>query len=47
MISAAVDVALRAVADDAGDALPAPRFALSVRAITRYDGVHNCAGGAD
>ena len=38
MVSAAADVALGAVADDAGDARPASRFALSVRAITRYDG---------
>ena len=38
MVSAAADVALGAVADDAGDARPASRFALSVRANTRYDG---------
>ena len=38
MVSAAADVALRAVAHDAGDARLAPRFALSVWANTRYDG---------
>jgi hypothetical protein len=41
MVSAAADVALRAAADDAGDA---PGFELSVWANTRYDGVDNRAG---
>ena len=44
MVSAAADVAFRAVADDAGDATLAPRFALSVWANTRYDGADYRAG---
>src|SRR5580704_4790103 len=44
MVSAAADVAVRAVADDAGDAGPASRFALLVWANTRYDGGASRAG---
>ena len=38
MVSAAADIANRAVAHDADDARPSPRFALSVWANTRYEG---------